>query len=93
MWAWIKRSVSTDEAQKHNRQLQKLLADSLKDSQALNQRLAAALDRVIESKFDRPVIDRPSVPQPVNGFHIPMEHMQDVLTVEDDREFLETVNA
>ena len=94
---WIKRFFSTDtrqheETQKHNRQLQKLLADSLKDSQAQNRKLIECLDRVIQSRFDPPLMPHPQE-QPNNGMNLPFEHLSDVLSIEDDRQFLERVNA
>lgn len=97
MMGWLRRFFSTDtrlldEEKKHNRQLQKLLAESLKDSQAQNRSLIQTLDRVVESRFDPPLKPQPMA-QPDNGFHLPVEHLSDVLSVEDDREFLERVNA
>jgi len=88
MSEWIRSFFTTDtlslqEERKQNRALQKLLADSLKDSQALNRKLVEALDRVVESRFDRPVMPQP-MEQPKR------DHMDlgDVLSVEDDAEFI-----
>lgn len=91
---WIKRFFSTDtsDLQKHNRQLQKLLADALKDSQAQSAKLIECLDRVIVSRFDPPMKAQPQE-QINNGYNLTPEHLSDVLSVEDDTEFLERVNA
>ncbi|SRR6266571_5305115 len=92
MWDWIKRSNTTDtlslaEEKKHNRQLQKLLADSLHDSQALNQKLTDALDRVLVSKFDPPLMPQPR--EQANNISFP--DVSDVLSIEDDAKFIETM--
>lgn len=93
MLEWIKSLFTMDtlslaEERKQNRQLQKLLADSLKDSQALNRKLVEALDRVIESRFDRPVMPQPRE-QPKND----QMDLGDVLSVEDDAEFINRMEA
>lgn len=97
MWAWIKQLFSTDtssliEERRHSRQLQKLLADSLKDSQALNRKLTDTLDRVVQSRFDPPIRPQP-MEQPKS---IQFPDLTDVLSVEDDAEFIarmEKMNA
>lgn len=98
---WIKQFFSTDrlqlkselsETQKHNRQLQKLLAESIKDSNARESKLIECLDRVIMSRFDPPLMPHPEE-QPNNGMNLPHEHLSDVLSVEDDTEFLEKTDA
>ena len=86
MWDWTKRSNTTDTLLlKQNHQLQKLLADSLRDSQALNQKLTDALDRVLVSKFDPPLMPQPRE-QPNN-----LSFPSDVLSIEDDAAFIETM--
>lgn len=95
MWAWIRRCFTTDtqshttDLRKHNLQLQKLLADSLKDSQAANRKLIECLDRVVISRFDPPLKPQPMA-QPKS---FPFPDLSDVLSVEDDREFLEKTSA
>ena len=89
MWERIKQFLSTDTQQKHNQQLQRLLAASLKESQALNERLVTALDRVLVSKFDPPMMPRP-MEQPTNNS---FPDLTDILSVDDDAEFLERTNA
>lgn len=85
MLDWLKRSNNTDtQLLKQNHQLQKLLADSLKDSQKLNQRLTDALDRVVQSRFDPPLKPNPQA-QPDNT---PFPDVSDVLSIEDDAEFI-----
>lgn len=101
MWAWIKRLFSTDthvmrtelaESQKQNRQLQKLLTEQLKASAEREAALIACLDRVVISRFDLPVEPKPSE-QPNNGWSMPQSSLADVLSIEDDREFLEKTSA
>lgn len=92
MLAWLKQLFSTDtslliEERRHSRQLQKLLADSLKDSQSLNRKLTDTLDRVVQSRFDPPIKPQP-MEQPRS---IPFPDLSDMLSVEDDGAFIETM--
>ena len=88
MWDWTKRSNTTDTLLlKQNHQLQKLLADSLRDSQALNKKLTEALDRVLVSKFDPPLMPQPR--EQANNISFP--DVSDVLSIEDDAKFIETM--
>lgn len=94
MREWIRRFFSMhtpllSEERKHNRQLQKLLSESLKDSQAQNAKLIECLDRVVVSRFDPPLKPQPMA-QPGN---MAFPNLADVLSVEDDREFLERTDA
>lgn len=97
MWAWIRRCFTTDtqshttELRKHNLQLQKLLADSLKDAQAQNRKLIECLDRVVISRFDPPMKPQPQEQNDVAMF--PPGALADFLSVEDDREFLEKMSG
>lgn len=68
--------------------MRKLLATALKVSQELSLKQQESLDRVIMSKFDPPVVALNHIEQPPSR-RIPMEHMVDVLSIDDDREFLE----
>lgn len=95
MWAWIRRCFTTDtqsattDLRKHNLQLQKLLADSLKDAQAQNRKLIECLDRVVVSRFDPPLKPQP-MEQPQS---FPFPDLSDVLSVEDDKAFLEATSG
>jgi hypothetical protein len=101
MLAWIKSLFSTDthvlraelsESQKQNRQLQKLLTEQLKASAERESSLIACLDRVVISRFDLPAEPKPSE-QPDNGWNMPQSSLADVLSIEDDRDFLEKTSA
>jgi hypothetical protein len=94
MWEWMRQFFSTetpskqlDEAQKHNRQLQKLLADSLKDSQVQNRKLIDALDRVLISKFDPPLMAKPME----QARNLAFPDVSDVLSIEDDASFIDAM--
>jgi hypothetical protein len=77
---------------RQNNQLQKVLTEQLKASSDRESRLIDALDRVIASKFDPPVtLPHTSYSQPARTA-IPMEHMMDVLSVEDDGDFIAAVS-
>lgn len=98
MWAWMKRSDNTDkselqELRKENRELRLLLSKSLKVSQELSLKQQESLDRVIASKFDLPVIAQGVTEQPGPRYEGPSGYMADVLSIEDDREFLERVHG
>jgi len=91
---WMRRWLNTDttlvsEERKQNRQLQKMLMESLKESQELNRKFVQALDRVIVSRFDLPVMPKP-MQQPIT---VAFPDLSDQLSIEDDREFLENSNA
>ena len=93
MWEWIKRSSSTDthlrRERRLTRQLQVELSNALRESQAMNRQLTEALDRVIVSRFDPPVKPQPMA-QPVRATH---PDLTDMLSVEDDAEFLEKMES
>lgn len=95
MWAWIKRLSSTDtselqELRKETRAMRLDLARALKVSQELAVKQQESLDRVISSRFDVPVTTPRVYAQPIRS-SIPMEHMADVMSIEDDSEFIEAV--
>jgi hypothetical protein len=66
------------------------LVDALRVSQALNTKLADGLDRVLAAKFDAPLMPVPT-PQPVRESNF--AEMGDVLSIEDDAEFLDRMEA
>jgi hypothetical protein len=73
--------------EEQNEVLIRTLRKALDDSQALNARLADGLDRVLVHKFDPPLKPRETeqlVREPIFGGDI-----GDVLSVEDDGEFVE----
>ena len=76
--------------QRQNTVLLAELTDALRVSQALNVKLAAGLDRVLTSKFDAPLMPKPAE-QPKN--EAMFADMSDVLSTEDDTEFLERMEA
>jgi hypothetical protein len=95
MWEFLKPSSSTDtselqELRKENRAMRLDLARALKVSQELAVKQQESLDRVITAKFDVPVTTPRAYAQPIRS-SIPMEHMSDVLGIEDDGEFIEAV--
>jgi hypothetical protein len=95
MWDWTKRFSSTDtselqELRKENRAMRLDLARALKVSQELAVKQQESLDRVITSKFDVAVTSPRTYAQPVRSA-IPMEHMVDVMSIEDDSAFIEAV--
>lgn len=61
------------------------LVKALRDSQALNTKLADGLDRVLASKFDAPLMPKPTQ-QPTREAAFP--ELGDVLSIDDDGEFL-----
>lgn len=88
MWEFLKRSNSTDtQLLKQNHQLQKLLAEQLKASAERESRLIDALDRVLVSKFDPPLMPQPR--EQANNSSFP--NVSDVLSIEDDKDFIETM--
>lgn len=88
MWEFLKRSNSTDtQLLKQNHQLQKLLAEQLKASSEREARLIDALDRVLISKFDPPLMPKPM--EQANNLSFP--DVSDMLSVEDDATFIETM--
>lgn len=74
-------------AEQQNALLTREIIAALKASQALNLKLAEGLDRVLASKFDAPLMPSPTA-QPARESSFPPD-LSDVLSVEDDREFLE----
>lgn len=94
---WLRRlfqsesAVDHSETQKQNRALQKMLAEQLRLSAQREERLIACLDRIVQSRFDPPLMPKP-MEQPNNSL-FPMSSLSDVLSIEDDREFLEKMNA
>lgn len=95
MWDWSKRFNSTDtseltELRKENRAMRLDLARALKVSQDLALKQQESLDRVITAKFDVPVTTPRAYAQPLRSA-MPMEHMSDVLNIEDDGEFIAAV--
>lgn len=92
MWAWLKQSDSTSELQelrKENRAMRLQTARSLESLLALSLKQQESLDRVIMSKFDPPVMPNPTE-QPKT---IAFPDLSDVLSVEDDTEFLERTSG
>jgi hypothetical protein len=86
----MKRSSSTDtQLLKQNHQLQKLLADQLKSSAEREARLVDALDRVLVSKFDPPLMPKPM--EQANNLSFP--DVSDMLSVEDDSTFIKTMET
>jgi hypothetical protein len=96
---WIKRFFSTQtsleilELRRENREMRLLLAKALKSSQELSLQQQASLDRVISAKFDLPVTVSIPYTQAKNAYNMPIEHFSDVMSVEDDREFLEKLHG
>lgn len=80
------RALRQDLAAQQSATIQSLLA--------LTSRQQETIDRVIVAKFDRPVVaageDAAAAVQPVM---IPIEHLADVMEIESDAEFLETVHG
>lgn len=66
------------------------LVKALKATQELALKQQESLDRVITSKFDLPVTTPRVYAQPTRS-SIPMEHMVDVMSIEDDSEFIDKV--
>ncbi len=94
MWGLKKQSSNTDtsDLQRENRELRKQLNQALKTFQDLSLRQQESLDRVIAKQFDQPIT--PSITaQPQRQFVMPQEHLADVMGIEDDRDFLETVHG
>jgi hypothetical protein len=91
-FALFDRQEELTETRKHNRELQRLLMAQLKASAERESNLIACLDRVVQSRFDAPLMPKPSE-QPDNGSLFPVGALGDVLSIDDDREFLERVNA
>jgi hypothetical protein len=76
--------------QAQNQQLTEHLLKALETSQALAQKQADTLDRIVQSKFDLPLVApnreiAPNVPM------FPPSALTGLLDIEDDREFLNTV--
>jgi hypothetical protein len=71
--------------QRQNELLTAQLTDALRVSQALNEKLTSALDHVLKSKFDAPLMPKPTE-QPKREA---LPDLGYVLSVEDDTEFLE----
>jgi hypothetical protein len=71
--------------ERQNELLTAQLAEALRVSQAMNERLTSALDHVLKSKFDAPLMPQPTE-QPKRE---PLPDLGYVLSVEDDTEFLE----
>lgn len=63
------------------------MVDALRVSQALNQKLADGLDRVLMAKFDAPLMPKPTE-QPKRES---LPDLSDMLSIEDDAEFLEAM--
>lgn len=91
-WSRLFQQSEDVETRKHNRELQKLLMGQLKASQERESKLIACLDRVVQSRFDAPVMPKPTE-QPDNGSLFPLGAVADVLSIDDDREFLERTSA
>jgi hypothetical protein len=73
--------------ERQNELLTAELVAALRVSQALNQKLADGLDRVLASKFDAPLMPQPTT-QPIREASFAPD-LSDVLSIEDDTEFLE----
>ncbi len=73
-----------------NAYLCEALVEALANAQALNAKLVESQDRVIVSRFDAPMQARGQA-QPNNDGLFPAEALSDVLSVEDDNEFMERV--
>jgi hypothetical protein len=84
---WFSRKSSYLERQ--NELLLAQVTESLRVSQALNVKLAEGLDRVLASKFDPPLMAKPTE-QPAREPMFP--DMSDLLSVDSDVEFLERTN-
>jgi hypothetical protein len=84
----MRRSRQNEALAQENRELRMALIAALAASQDLNRRLVDSQDRVIASKFDAPLVAHPEA-QPNNGGLFPPDALSDVLSIEDDREFLE----
>lgn len=83
---WKKQS----HLERQNEILTTHLVDALRESQALNARLAEGLDRVLVAKFDAPLMAKPTEQPKREGV---LMDLGDVLSVEDDAEFLERMEA
>jgi hypothetical protein len=97
------RLTRNEQLEQENCELRAAVVESLKASQELNRRLVDSQDKVITSRFDAPLRPRPQA-QPDNGGLFPQDALGDaepqgedlvvdasVLSVDDDREFLEKV--
>lgn len=73
--------------ERQNETLTEQLAEALRVSQALNLKMADALDRVLASKFDAPLMPKPTE-QPAREPLFPPD-LSDVMSAEDDTDFLE----
>jgi hypothetical protein len=76
--------------ERQNETLTAELVKALRESQQLNAKLAEGLDRVLTAKFDAPLMPKPTE-QPKR--ERPFMDLGDVLSVEDDNEFLERMEA
>lgn len=95
MWDWKKLFNSTDtselqELRKENRAMRLEMGRALKQSQELALKQQESLDRVITSKFDVAVLAPRSYSQPSRS-SIPLEQLSDVMSIEDDSEFIDAV--
>lgn len=73
---------------RQNERLTEELMQALRVSQALNEKLADGLDRVLASKFDPPVMAVPTEQPKRDRLDV-----SDLLSVEDDTEFLDRMDA
>jgi hypothetical protein len=72
--------------ERQNETLTTQMVEALRVSQQLNQKLADALDRVLASKFYAPLLPKPQA-QPLRELFPP--DLSDVMSAEDDTDFLE----